>query len=268
MRTMILCLALLMLTMPCLAQDNAVVERHSDYNMVVVHGLGADASIWDECIGPLRRGFNVWAFELPGHGRTQPVANASIDSFAELLAEFIEKEGIQNPALVGHGMGGLIAMRYAFDHPELIHRLILIDSAPKQLATDEQKAAIAEQLMGNYEHFVANYYLNMSPREEVNQLAVGMALRTDQITFQQLLMSSFDFDVTDKLTVQAVPIMLIGSGMMFPDPSVARETMNMMGFDKARFISFKTMPHLGHYMMMEQPSYVASIITAFCGFQE
>ena len=108
MRTMILCLALLMLTMPCLAQDNAVVERHSDYNMVVVHGLGADASIWDECIGPLRRGFNVWAFELPGHGRTQPVANASIDSFAELLAEFIEKEGIQNPALVGHGMGWTI----------------------------------------------------------------------------------------------------------------------------------------------------------------
>jgi len=263
-----LCLALLMFAVVAPARDEAVVEHSSDYDMVLVHGLGADASIWNEIISPLRRGFNVWSFELPGHGSTQPVPDATIDRFAELLADYIDAEGIRNPALVGHGMGGLIAMRYAFDHPDLIHRLVLIDAAPKQLATDEQKSAIAQQLITNYDHFVANFYLNMSPREAVNQRAVDMALRTDQITFQQLLMSSFDFDVTGDLAVQAIPIMLIGSSMMFPDPDVARETMNLMGFNKARAISFKTMPQLGHYVMLEQPPYVASVIAAFCGFQE
>lgn len=245
------------------ADDGTV--RTSDYDLVLIHGLGGSAAVWDDVVGPLRLAFNVWSFEMPGHGATRPIQDPTIERVGELLEDYIHEHGIRNPVLVGHGMGGLVALRYAFDRPDAVSRVVLIDAAPKQLATSEQKAAVADQLVRNYDRFLAGYYLNMSPREDINQKVVDIALRTDQITFQQLMLSSFDFDVTDELMTQAVPILLIGSAMMFPDPSLARESMNRMGFGDARAISYKTMPELGHYVMLEQPGYTASVIIAFAG---
>ena len=55
-------------------------------------------------------------------------------------------------------------------------------------------------------------FVAISPSEEINELAVDMALRTDSATFISLLMSSFDFDVTDDLDSLPVPLLIVGSG--------------------------------------------------------
>jgi len=258
-------LLLLLLALPVLAAPEDDPVRTSDYDLVLIHGLGGNASIWEDVIPPLRLVYNVWTFEMPGHGSTPPIKDATIDRVSVELEDYIHEHGIEFPTLVGHGMGGLVALRYAFDRPDAVNRVVLIDCAPKQLATAEQKAAVADQLVRNYDRFVAGYYLNMSPREDINQKVVDIALRTDQVTFTQMLMSSFDFDVTDELANQSVPIMLIGSAMMFPDPNLARQTMQRMGFGEARAISYKTMPEVGHYVMLEQPGYLASVLIAFSG---
>ncbi len=252
---------------PLAAAENDLSERHSDYDMVLVHGLGSSAGVWDETVPFLQPFFNVWVYEMPGHGTTEPITNASIASFAEDLGAFIHDNDIRNPVLVGHGLGAMLAMTYAFDHPSALDRLVIIDAAPKQLASSEQKASIATQLMENYDHFVAGYFLNMSPREEINQTVTDQALRTDVITFQQLMMSSFDFDLSESLKRQSIPMLVVGSAMFFPDPTLARERMSQMGFGNARAINFKTMPELGHFMMLEQPGYLASVIVAFAGLQ-
>lgn len=264
-RILSLLLIALSLAAPTAAQD--APARTSDYDLVLIHGLGGNATIWEDVVPMLRLAFNVWVFEMPGHGTTPPIPDASIETFSQELEDYILENGLERPTLVGHGMGGLVAMRYAFDRPDAVNRLVLIDCAPKQLATDEQKAAVADQLVHNYDRFVAGYYMNMSPREKVNEEVTDIALRTDQITFQQMLMSSFDFDVTDELKRQSIPILLVGSAMMFPVPSQAAQTLERMGFGDARAIAFKTMPEVGHYMMIEQPGYLSSTIIAFAGLK-
>jgi len=251
------------------ADDDAAEQplRHSAYDMVLIHGLGSSAAVWDDMIPTLQNFFNVWVYEMPGHGATAPISDTSVASFAADLGDYIAEHDIRDPALVGHGLGAMLAMTYAFEHPADLSRLVIIDAAPKQLASQEQKAAIARQLADNYERFIAGYFLNMSPREEVSQKLVDQALRTDVATVQQLMMSSFDFDLSEELPRQSIPILLIGSAMMFPDPTLAREQLNQMGFGSARAIQFKTMPEVGHFMMLEQPGYLASVIVAFAGLQ-
>ncbi len=246
-----------------IAGATAAAERRSGYDVVLVHGIGSSADVWHEVVPALELGFNVWTFEMPGHGRTPRAANATIASFADSLGAYIAAHDIRNPLVVGHGLGGMVAMTWAFDHPADLDRLALIDAAPVQLATDEQKAAVAEQLAVNYDRFVANTFLNMSPSEEVNQLVLDQALRTDPITFQQLMMSGFDFDLTDQLALQSIPILVVGSSMLFPDPAFAQEQMDLLGYGKARAVSFKTMPGVGHFVMLEQPGYLASVLMAF-----
>ena len=238
-------------------------EGRGEFEIVLIHGLGGSAAVWDDVIPFLRNTFKVQVFELAGHGSTQPVGDDSIVRESERLGEFIDKVGFVYPTLVGHGMGGMIAMQYALDHPADVHRLIVMDSAPKQLISDEEKAAVGNALIADYDRFVASRYLHMSEKEAVTDRIVDMALRTDSATFVSLLMSSFDFDLTGRLGTLSVPLLVIGSELMFPAADSSRHLLEHYGFNHARSLSFKRIGKAGHYMMLDEPITTASVLLAF-----
>ncbi len=235
-------------------------ERH---DIVFIHTIGSSADVWSDMLPYFQGGWRTWTYELPGHGHRDPLPGLTIASAAEDLRGYIEKQDIRYPVLVGHGMGGLIALRYTFDHPADVKRLVVIDAAPRQMATPEEKQRATDLLLDDYDRFVAAHFLNMTPDSAVTARIVDQALRTDPRSFVSLLMSSFDFDMTEELPRQSVPILVIGSELMFPDDSTVRQRLQELGFDEARTVSFKRMPRTGHFVMLEQPSYLASVIMAF-----
>jgi len=240
------------------------VEGRGENEMVLIHGLGANADIWNEILPYLKGTFKVWTFELSGHGQTQPVIDPSINREAERLADFLEEQGIAYPTLVGHAMGGMIAMRYTIDHPADVSRLIVMDAAPMQLAGKEQKAAVGKELATNYDEFVYSRFINMTPNQEITERIVDTALRTDSATFISMLMSSFDFDVSEDLFSLPVPMLVVGSELMFPGGNEnSKHQLDHYGFGKARSLSFKRMGGTGHFMMLERPQYLASVLLAF-----
>ncbi len=272
----LVCLVVLALaaafSMSAIAQDQEVqgprnpqvtVEGRGENEMVLIHGLGGNADVWNEVIPYLRGTFKVWTFELSGHGQTQPIVNPTIEREVERLAEFLEEQGIVYPTLVGHAMGGMIAMKYTIDHPADVSRLIVLDAAPMQLAGKDQKAAVGQELANNYDEFIYSRFVNMTPNKEVTDIIVDTALRTDSATFISMLMSSFDFDVSKDLFTLPVPMLVIGSQLMFPGQDNSRHQLEHYGFGKARSLSFKRMGGTGHFMMMERPVYLASVLLAF-----
>jgi len=232
-------------------------------DMVLIHGLGSDASVWQDVQARLQLGFRVWTYEMPGHGRTPPIKDATIATVADDLGRFLAAEGIRTPVLVGHGFGGMVAMTYAFEHPQAVRRLVMIDAVPRQSATRAAKAQVAEQLTSNYDAYLASYFALFSKDQAIADRVVDQALRTEQITFTQLLLSSFAFDLTDALNDQDIPILVIGSDSLLPEPERALEYLGGYGYAGARTISFKTMPGVGHFVMLEEPDYTASVIAAF-----
>ncbi len=273
-QTLITCLVLLgtVFALPVMAQDHSrtdleraldVQEGRGEFEVILIHGLGANASVWDEVIPFLQSTFKVKTFELAGHGKTQPIADNSISKEVAHLADFIAESGFVYPTLVGHGMGGMIAMQYALDHPADVHRLIVMDSAPVQLASQEQKAAVGKQLIADYDRFVATRYLNMSTDENITDQILAMALRTESTTLVSLLMSSFDFDLTDRLDSLSMPMLVIGSELMFPATDSSQHLLEHYGYSHARSLSFKRLANTGHYMMIEQPVMTASVLLAF-----
>ncbi len=240
-----------------------ILEGRGEHEMILIHGLGGDADIWDECLPYLKGTFKVWTFELAGHGRTRPIPSPTIDKEVERLGAFIKDQGITYPTLVGHAMGGMIALRYTIDHPADVGRLIVLDAAPLQLASPEQKAAVGIELANDYDNFVYSRFINMTPNQEITERIVDTALRTDSATFISLLMSSFDFDVSDQLYSMPVPMLVVGSELMFPGKDQSQHQLEHYGFGKARSLSFKRMGGTGHFMMLERPVYLASVLLAF-----
>ena len=262
--TMLL-LAAASLAITTAAADEPAVENRGENEVVLIHTIGSSAACWDDVAARLSEFYDVRVYELPGHGDTPPIEDLTIDSAAAHLESWIAANGLVYPVVVGHGMGGLIAMRHAFSHPNDVKKLVLIDSAPRQFADKEQKLQVTEQLLENYDRFVASYYLNMSGIDSVANRMADQALRTDRASFTQLLMSSFDFDYTAELGISPIPLLVVGSGFFFPDSSSegATETLGRLGFGAARTLNFKTMPNIGHFVMVEQPDFLSSVIVAF-----
>jgi pimeloyl-ACP methyl ester carboxylesterase len=97
---------------------------------VLVHGMGGCWAHWSQTLPLLARHGRALALDLPGFGRSQmPPAPISLELLADTAAALARRAGIEKVVLVGHSMGGPIALRFAQRHPHLAHALILLAGA-------------------------------------------------------------------------------------------------------------------------------------------
>jgi pyruvate dehydrogenase E2 component (dihydrolipoamide acetyltransferase) len=97
--------------------------------LILIHGFGGDLDNWLFNIDALGEVATVYALDLPGHGQSsKAMANPSLKSMSAVLAEFMDNAGIGPAHLVGHSMGGAIAMQTAIDHPSKVKTMTLINS--------------------------------------------------------------------------------------------------------------------------------------------
>lgn len=103
--------------------------------LLFVHGFGGDASGWAFIQNEIAGEADAIAFDLPGHGAsTKSVEDGSLAGQAAVLASFIGALGLTNVHLVGHSMGGGIAIALALSRPDLVASLTLL--APMGLGTE------------------------------------------------------------------------------------------------------------------------------------
>jgi pimeloyl-ACP methyl ester carboxylesterase len=111
--------------------------------LVLVHGLGGAASNWLALAPLLLRGRRLLVPELPGHGGSEPLPAArNLNGYADSLAALVEREGFSPAAVVGHSLGGAIALRLAIRRPEGISGLVLAGAAGISSGTRSARYAL------------------------------------------------------------------------------------------------------------------------------
>jgi pimeloyl-ACP methyl ester carboxylesterase len=97
--------------------------------LLLIHGMGGTFENWHAVIEPLARQHTVIAPDLPGHGRSAPGGgDYSIGALAAGLRDLLVALGHERATLVGHSLGGGIAMQFAYQFPETTERLVLVSS--------------------------------------------------------------------------------------------------------------------------------------------
>lgn len=99
-------------------------------NLILLHGWGLDSSTFWPTVDLLKDNFTLWLIDLPGFGRSDiPKEAVDTKDYAKIIADFIRKNKISKPTVLGHSFGGKISIRFADLHPNLIDKLILVGSS-------------------------------------------------------------------------------------------------------------------------------------------
>jgi pimeloyl-ACP methyl ester carboxylesterase len=204
--------------------------------VVLIHGLSSWTGFWEHQIPALARTHRVLALDLPGYGASgRPDAPYTPPWYAGVVASWMEALGVPHAVLVGHSMGGQVAMTLALERPERVDALVL--SAPAGLERFQPGHAAwlkrywteartlettEEELRYTFTHLVFSRHDDGVERllqERVRMRGTPMLLGTS-VAVSRSIAGMLDHPVIDRLPSLSVPTLIVfgTDDRMIPNP--------------------------------------------------
>jgi esterase len=156
--------------------------------VVILHGLFGTLDNWQTIAKQLGETHLVYILDLRNHGKsphTEGVMNYHI--LAEDVALFMQQNWIHSATIIGHSMGGKVAMQMSMDYPDLVEKLIVVDIAPKKYKGGHEEifdALLNLDLSKLTDRKVAEVYLMDKLKNDVGTvqfLLKNLSRRTDNV---------------------------------------------------------------------------------------
>ena len=107
-------------------------------SVIILHGVFGTSDNWQTFGRALAENYQVFLVDLRNHGQSPHSDRFDYSAMADDLKEFVEHHGLDRPVVLGHSMGGKVAMFFAVRNPQLLRKLIVVDIAPKAYPVHHQ----------------------------------------------------------------------------------------------------------------------------------
>jgi pimeloyl-ACP methyl ester carboxylesterase len=99
--------------------------------LVILHGLFGMSDNWLTIVKQLSNSYHCYIPDMRNHGRSPKSKDLNYDDMVEDIYELLTDFELRTVSLLGHSMGGMVAMRFAFEYAHRIEKLVVVDIAPK-----------------------------------------------------------------------------------------------------------------------------------------
>lgn len=125
--------------------------------VVLIHGIASSLSTWRDIVLPLSRDHDVIALDLPGFGGSGIPESLSAEAYPGIVIGLLDRLQVPRAAIVGHSMGGAVALLLAANSPERVARLVLIDAAGLDLSPGGQPFLVRAAARPSVEWFLGRF---------------------------------------------------------------------------------------------------------------
>ena len=260
-----------------------VVTEGSGPDVVLVHGLGSSRDVWRETVAAVP-GYRYHLVQMNGFGGTAIGGNTSglvAAPVAEEIARYVSEAGLRRPAIIGHSMGGHIAMSLAARHPGAVSKVMVVDMVPFMApffggptATLESVRPVADQIRDRMtasdaaarrsttEATIATMIRSEGRRPE----AVRHSLESDQSMSARAMHELITTDLRPELSSIKVPLTVLY--VRSPAAPITDEQMD--AFYRASFAAvpqarLARIPDAYHFIMWDAPERFAQEVRSFLG---
>lgn len=252
--------------------------------IVLVHGLSSWMGFWEYQIPELARTHRVIALDLPGYGASgRPDAPYTPPWYADIVASLMDDRGVLRAAVMGHSMGGQIAITLALSHPERVSALVL--SAPagierfqaghatwmkrywtegRTLETTEEEVRYTFSSLAFARH---DDGVERLLQERVRMRDTPMLLGTS-VAVSRSVAGMLDHPVADRLSEIAVPTLLVfgTDDRMIPNPILnggRTRTIALKGQRAIKGSQLLLVSGAGHTVHHDAPDEFNTAVAAF-----
>ncbi len=260
-----------------------LVERGEGRPVLLVHGITLNAELWAPQLRDLAGdgGFRVLSLDQRGHGRSvSGTAGYGMAQIGQDIATVLTRLDLRDALVVGHSMGGMAALTFAVDHPEVLRQRVsglgLVATAatrpvvpvlvPRATALG---ALIVDRLDGGKPvrsfrfggndlslFLIRSVFGNQPSAAAIEQVRASIEA-TDEEAVQRLMAGILsDHDTVDRLGAVRVPAFVaVGSRDILTPPMFARQMVESLPDAELTIL-----PRAGHQLMQERPDAIAGLV--------
>ena len=239
--------------------------------LLFLHGWRSSKEVWRGIVGQLisesankqisgavNAEYNIYALDLPGFGGSQvPPQSFGVGEYAQIVKGFIEKLQLKNITLIGHSFGGKVSIKLASQHPELISKLVLVDSAAFPM-NQQKKSFLAVAAKMVKPLFKAKFMQGL--RKKIYK-AIGAEDYIATPGLQETFVKVVNEDMTEDLKKISCPTLVIFGQMDEDTPvSFASRIQGLVKNSKGIIL-----PMAGHFSFLDRPAEFLKTLIEFTG---
>lgn len=245
--------------------DNLNIEytiEGEGYPVLLLHGWGSSFDVYQGIINTLKNRYKVVALNFPGCGNSDTMENPwNLDDYCNLVLEFMNKIGIENPIMFGHSHGGRVTLKMVADGMVNPPKIVLLDSAgliPKKSFRQKWRAKSFKIIKTVLTLPIIKSF--SAPLLEKARRHYGSAdYNAAPLVLRQTLVSLVNTDLRDILHNIACPTLLIWGENDTATPLADAKIIE----SKIRDCGLCVIKGTGHYSFCERPFEAHAIINSF-----
>ncbi len=229
------------------------------HNLVLVHGAGGNHTQWP---AELRRmaGVNVYALDLPGHGRSGGHGRTSVEDYADSVYLFVQAVGLERAVLAGHSMGGAIAQTLALRQPPWLKGIALIATGARlQVNPQIMDGLRPKEKFEEAIDLICQWSYGPTTSDQMLRKGRQQLLNTDPLIMRGDYLACDQFDVMDRVSAISLPALIIcGSADQMTPPKYSQYLR-----DQIRSAQLVEIRDAGHMLALEKPAEIAPMVERF-----
>jgi pimeloyl-ACP methyl ester carboxylesterase len=236
-----------------------VSKRQASNSLVLLHGSGGSHLSWPPDMRRLA-GYNVYALDLPGHGKSAGSGQQSIVAYVDAVREWMQSIPLHRAIFVGHSMGGAVAQKLALDTPEHTLGLGLFGCAAR-LAVNPQLLAAA----GSAEKFdqaiqaIVAWSISRNADQRLKELVIKRMADIRPSVLHGDLLACNGFDISERVSEIQCPTLVVCGAEDRMTP--VRNSQFLA--DHIPVARLEIVPGAGHMVMLENPEAVSHVLVKF-----
>ncbi len=252
---------------PFASRRISVVARGAGPDVILIPGLDSSRSIWAGTVAAVP-GYCYHLVQLAGFGGTAPEDNGTgpvIAPAVDEIARYIRAAGLRSPAIIGHSMGGSMAMMLAARHPALAGRIMVVDMLPAPAGLFGAAPASLGPLAGRLRDTLTGTAEGQRMMDSLMRLfgdgpAVAAAERSDRAVTANALHDLATIDLTGALPRIAAPITVVYANA---ESQPLIDHTYRTAYAGARGATLIAIPQSGHMVMFDQPARFQAALRTF-----
>ena len=250
--------------------------------VILIPGLASSGAVWQSTVARLcgpQAGRQCHVLTLAGFAGVAPVDGDMLAQAEAQLASYIAAQKLRQPAIIGHSLGGFLALKMAIDHPEHTGKLVIVDALPALGATQlpsitkEQLQAMSQQMQTAMRAQDA-VTASASQRRSVAGMAtapadveriIGWGQRSDKDTVINAMGTLMASDLRQDVARIASPTLVLGTWIAYKDfaPRAAIEQTFRSQYAQLPGARVEMADTARHFIMYDQPDWMFGRIEQF-----